>query len=54
MSAPPDQLTVVPVLSSTLLPGFFGRDFCTTTGSSATLHRFVRPWVSSCTSLSSS
>ena len=31
-------LAVIPVLSSTLLPGFTGRDFITTTGSSATLH----------------
>jgi len=43
---------VVPVFSSRLLPAFSGRDFVTTTESSATLHRFVRPWVSSWVSLS--
>lgn len=32
------KLQVVPVLSSTLLPGFIGRNFITTTDSSATSH----------------
>lgn len=34
---------VIPVFSSTLLPGFFGRNFITTTGSSATRHVMPRP-----------
>ena len=33
---------VIAVFSSTRLPGFFGRDFLTTTGSSATSHHFGR------------
>lgn len=36
---------VIPVLSSTLLPGFAGRNFFTTTASSATSHQ-LRPWLS--------
>lgn len=36
---------VVPVLSSTLLPGFAGRNFLTTTASSATSH-LLWPWFS--------
>jgi len=32
------KAAVIPVLSSTLLPGFTGRNFFTTTGSSATSH----------------
>lgn len=38
---------VVPVFSSTLLPGFTGRNFVTTTASSATSHP-TRPWLSPC------
>jgi len=34
------QCQVVPVFSSSLLPAFTGRNFNTTTGSSATSHRF--------------
>ena len=36
---------VVPVLSSALLPGFTGRNFITTTASSATSHPW-QPWLS--------
>ena len=42
---------VVPVLSSTLLPGFSGRNFLTTTASSATSHR-LRPRLSPCATAS--
>ena len=42
---------VIPVLSSTLLPGFTGRNFITTTESSATSHRFDQPWITPCASL---
>ena len=42
------------LLPSSLLPAFIGRDFITTTDSSATSHRIVWPWVSPCTSLSRS
>jgi hypothetical protein len=34
------KLQVIPVLSSSLLPAFTGRNFITTTDSSATSHRF--------------
>jgi hypothetical protein len=40
-----------PVLPSRLLPAFTGRDFITTTDSSATSHRVVRPRVAPCISL---
>jgi hypothetical protein len=40
---PTNRCRVIPVLPSTLLPAFTGRNFYTTTGSSATLHRFDRP-----------
>jgi hypothetical protein len=36
LTRPP--LVIIPVLSSTLLPGFNGRNFITTTGASATSH----------------
>jgi hypothetical protein len=39
----PTKRQVVPVLSSSLLPAFTGRDFITTTESSATSHRVERP-----------
>src|SRR5690554_2204980 len=42
---------VIPVLSSTLLPGFSGRNFLTTTASSATSHR-LRPRLSPCATAS--
>ena len=42
---------VIPVLSSTLLPGFIGRNFITTTASSATSHP-LRPWLSPWTAIS--
>lgn len=42
---------VVPVLSSTLLPGFSGRNFLTTTASSATSHP-LRPWLTPWTTTS--
>lgn len=42
---------VVPVLSSTLLPGFSGRNFLTTTASSATSH-LLWPWLSPCATTS--
>jgi len=42
---------VVPVLSSTLLPGFPGRNFLTTTASSATSHP-LQPWLSPCAAAS--
>lgn len=44
---------VVPVLSSTLLPGFTGQNFLTTTASSATSH-LLWPWLSPCTTTSGS
>lgn len=39
------KTAVIPVFSSTLLPGFIGRNFFTTTASSATSHP-LRPWLS--------
>ncbi len=42
---------VIPVLSSTLLPGFSGRNFLTTTASSATSHQ-LRPRLSPCATAS--
>jgi hypothetical protein len=39
----PTLRQIVPVLSSSLLPAFTGRDFITTTESSATSHRIKRP-----------
>src|SRR5210317_219377 len=48
---PSTKRQVVPVLPSRLLPAFTGRDFITTTDSSATSHRVVRPRVAPCASL---
>ncbi len=45
LTGPPP--VIVPVLSSTLLPGFAGQNFITTTGASATSHQ-QKPWVSPC------
>ena len=51
---PSTKRRVIPVLPSRLLPAFTGRDFITTTDSSATSHRIVRPWVSPCAFLTRS
>jgi hypothetical protein len=47
-----NRLSGHPILPSILLPAFTGRDFIATTESSATSHRFGRPWIAPCTSLS--
>jgi len=48
---PQTRRRVVPVLPSRRLPAFIGRNFITTTESSATSHRIVWPRVSPCAAL---